>query len=185
MTEQNQQAKDAQFMIQRIYVKDISFETSNTPAVFQQKWEPELSLDLNTEHNKIEENIYDVALTVTATVKNQGETAFLCEVKQAGIFTIQGAAEEQLNHLLGSFCPNILFPVKQLRLKSFVAAFLSLYWHPLILMHCTCSKWKKRKKRLKKVLENLHTKLLKPNNSAPMLLIGAKSDNNFDKTQYE
>tara|TARA_Y100000588_G_C14198706_1_gene901451 strand:+ start:1012 stop:1491 length:480 start_codon:yes stop_codon:yes gene_type:complete len=110
MTEQNQQAKDAQFMIQRIYVKDISFETSNTPAVFQQKWEPELSLDLNTEHNKIEENIYDVALTVTATVKNQGETAFLCEVKQAGIFTIQGAAEEQLNHLLGSFCPNILFP---------------------------------------------------------------------------
>ena len=110
MTEQNQQAQDAQFMIQRIYVKDLSFETSNTPAVFQQKWEPELSLDLNTEHNKIDENVYDVALTVTATVKNQGETAFLCEVKQAGIFTIQGAAQEQLDHLLGSFCPNILFP---------------------------------------------------------------------------
>lgn len=110
MTEQNQQAQDAQFMIQRIYVKDLSFETSNTPAVFQQKWEPELSLDLNTEHNKIDEHVYDVALTVTATVKNQGETAFLCEVKQAGIFTIQGAAQEQLDHLLGSFCPNILFP---------------------------------------------------------------------------
>ena len=108
--QQAQQAQDAQFMIQRIYVKDLSFETSNTPAVFQQKWEPELSLDLNTDHNKIEDNVYDVALTVTATVKNQGETAFLCEVKQAGIFTIQGAAQEQLDHLLGSFCPNILFP---------------------------------------------------------------------------
>jgi preprotein translocase subunit SecB len=103
-------AQDAQFMIQRVYVKDLSFETTNTPAVFQQKWEPELSLDLNTQHTNLDEGVYEVALTVTATVKNQGATAFLCEVKQAGIFTIQGAPEQQLEHLLGSFCPNILFP---------------------------------------------------------------------------
>jgi len=119
MTEQNtseknnseqQAAAEAQFMIQRIYVKDLSFETHNTPAVFQQKWEPEMSLDLNSEHTLLEKGVYEVTLTVTATVKNQDATAFLVEVKQAGIFTIQGAPAEQLDHLLGSFCPSILFP---------------------------------------------------------------------------
>lgn len=101
---------EAQFMIQRVYVKDSSFETPNTPGVFQQQWEPELSLDLNTHNNQLEKDVYEVVLTVTATVKNQNAIAFLAEVKQAGIFTIQGAPADQLDHLLGSFCPNILFP---------------------------------------------------------------------------
>ena len=101
---------EVQFMIQRIYVKDLSFETTNAPAVFQQHWEPELLLDLNTRNTKIDEGVYEVVLTVTATVKNQKETAFLVEVHQAGIFTAKGATEAQLDHLLGSFCPNILFP---------------------------------------------------------------------------
>ena len=113
MTEQiaqEPQASEAQFMIQRVYIKNLSFETTNTPAIFQQKWDPELSLDLNTQHTKLDEGVYEVSLTVTATVKNQGTTAFLVEVQQAGIFTIQGPQPEQLDHLLGSFCPNILFP---------------------------------------------------------------------------
>ncbi len=113
MTEQannEAQASETQFMIQRIYVKDLSFETINTPAIFQQRWEPELSLDLNTKNTSLEENVYEVVLTVTATVKNQNTTAFLVEIQQAGIFTIQGAVSQQLDHLLGSFCPNILFP---------------------------------------------------------------------------
>lgn len=105
-----EQQNEAQFMIQRIYVKDLSFETPNTPAVFQQQWEPELNLDLNTSSTLLEENVYEVVLTVTATVNNNKSTAFLVEVKQAGIFTIQGAPKEQLDHLLGSFCPSILFP---------------------------------------------------------------------------
>jgi preprotein translocase subunit SecB len=109
-TNNEQQSSEAQFMVQRIYVKDLSFETKNTPAIFQQRWEPELSLDLNTQHTVLEENVYEVVLSVTATVKNQNATAFLIEVQQAGIFTIQGAPEAQLGHLLGSFCPNILFP---------------------------------------------------------------------------
>lgn len=104
------QQDEAQFMIQRVYVKDSSFETPNTPAVFQQQWEPELSLDLNTQHVELEKGVYEVVLTVTATVKNQNAVAFLAEVKQAGIFTIQGAPADQLDHLLGSFCPSILFP---------------------------------------------------------------------------
>jgi len=113
MSEQNnapQNANETQFMIQRVYVKDLSYETPNTPAVFQQQWEPELTLDLNTSHTLLENGVYEVVLTVTATVANQKATAFLVEVKQAGIFTIQNAPENQLEHLLNSFCPNILFP---------------------------------------------------------------------------
>ena len=113
MTEQTnieQQAPETQFMIQRIYVKGLSFETTNTPAVFQQRWEPELSLDLNTQHTLLDAGVYEVVLTVTATVKNQAATAFLIEIQQAGIFTIQGAETQQLDHLLGSFCPTVLFP---------------------------------------------------------------------------
>lgn len=113
MTEQistEQQNDEAQFMIQRIYVKDLSYETPNTPAVFQQQWEPELNLDLNTTSTQLENGVFEVVLTVTATVANQKTTAFLVEVKQAGIFTIQGAATNQLDHLLNSFCPSILFP---------------------------------------------------------------------------
>ncbi len=113
MTEQintEQQNDEAQFMIQRIYVKDLSYETPNTPAVFQQQWEPELNLDLNTTSTQLEAGVFEVVLTVTATVANKKTTAFLVEVKQAGIFTIQGAATNQLEHLLNSFCPSILFP---------------------------------------------------------------------------
>jgi preprotein translocase subunit SecB len=115
-----QQADEAQFMVQRIYVKDSSFETPNTPAVFQQQWEPELTLDLNTQNVQLEKDVYEVVLTITATVKNQNATAFLVEVKQAGIFTIQGAPGEQLDHLLGSFCPSILFPYARETITSHV-----------------------------------------------------------------
>jgi len=114
----NLQNNDAQFMIQRIYMKDSSFETPNTPAVFQQQWQPELTLDLNTDHNKLDENVYEVILSVTATVKNENAVAFLVEIKQAGIFTIQGAPDEQLEHLLGSFCPSILFPYAREEITS-------------------------------------------------------------------
>ncbi|MCA0403298.1 MAG: protein-export chaperone SecB [Proteobacteria bacterium] len=121
MSEQNTSEQlDAQFMIQRVYVKDSSFETPNTPAVFQQQWEPELSLDVNNSHTLLEENVYEVVLTLTATVKNQNAVAFLAEVKQAGIFTIQGAPAEQLAHLLGSFCPSILFPYARETITSHV-----------------------------------------------------------------
>lgn len=110
-TNNTQNQEDSpQFVIQRVYVKDTSFEAPSTPAIFQKEWQPELSLELNFEHKLLEPSIYEVILTVTATVKNAGEFAFLAEVKQAGIFTIHGIVNEQLNHILGSFCPSILFP---------------------------------------------------------------------------
>jgi len=100
----------AQFAIQRIYTKDISFETPNSPAVFQKDWKPEIQLDLDTKSNKLAEDTYEVILSVTVTATVEGQTAFLAEVQQAGIFSIGNLPETQLAHTIGAFCPTTLFP---------------------------------------------------------------------------
>lgn len=112
MTDENTQAEQQgpQFLIQRIYTKDISFETPNSPAVFTDKWEPQVNIDLNTGSNKIGDKIYEVVLSVTVTVKIEDKTAYLAEVKQAGIFTVDGFNEQDLGGMLHSYCPNLLFP---------------------------------------------------------------------------
>lgn len=116
MTEENQnlgaeqQAEGPQFAVQRIYVKDVSFETPNSPAIFQKEWTPEVKLDLDTRSNKLEDGVFEVVLSVTVHATIGEETAFLCEVQQAGIFAIGVANEGQLAHMLGAFCPNVLFP---------------------------------------------------------------------------
>lgn len=99
-----------QFAIQRVYTKDISFETPNSPAIFQKEWKPELKLDLDTKSSKLSEDTYEVVLSLTVTATVEGQTAFLAEVQQAGIFTIGNLPEAQLAHTIGAFCPNTLFP---------------------------------------------------------------------------
>ena len=99
-----------QFAIQRIYLKDVSLETPNSPQVFTEKWEPEVNVDLNTNGEVLGDNVYEVTLTLTVTAKQQDKTAYLVEVHQAGIFSIAGFEQDELHHMLGSFCPNILFP---------------------------------------------------------------------------
>lgn len=106
MSEQQEQ----QFIIQRIYVKDVSFEAPNSPGIFTQEWNPDTNLDLNTKVNTLTNDNYEVELFITITVKSDDKTAFLVEVKQAGVFFIQGYGQEQINHLLAAYCPNILFP---------------------------------------------------------------------------
>jgi len=103
-------SQEPQFAVQRIYLKDLSFETHNTPKIFTEEWQPELNLELHTNSNEIEPGVYEVILTVTVTVKNKDKPAFLVEVAQAGIFTLHGFPTEQIEPLLGSFCPNLLFP---------------------------------------------------------------------------
>jgi preprotein translocase subunit SecB len=98
------------FEIQRIYTKDLSYEAPNTPHTFVDEWKPEVQLNLETKSNRIQENMHEVVLSVTATVTSSGKSAFLIEVHQAGIFMISGVPSEQLRQMLGSFCPNILFP---------------------------------------------------------------------------
>ena len=105
-----QQGGNQQFAIQKIYIKDVSFESPNSPAMFTKEWQPEVNLDMNTNTQSLSEGVFEVVLSLTATVKNADQTAFLIEVQQAGIFTISGFAENDMGHMLGSFCPNILFP---------------------------------------------------------------------------
>ena len=108
---QDASAEEQQFIIERVYVKDISFEAPNSPAVFTQDWEPDTNLNLNTKVNDLGDNHYEVELHVTVSVKGKDEkTAFLVEVVQAGAFMIKGYPAEQLNHLLASYCPSNLFP---------------------------------------------------------------------------
>ena len=115
MTEQNNAAaaeeqQGPQFNIQRIYTKDVSFETPNSPAIFQKEWTPEVKLDMDTRSAKLDEGVYEVVLALTVTASLGEETAFLCEIQQAGIFSIGELEELQMAHMLGAFCPNILFP---------------------------------------------------------------------------
>lgn len=98
------------FTIQRIYVKDISFETPHAPEIFREEWKPEVNVDLQTKTNRLEETIYEIALHLTVTVKMGDKVAFLVEVNQAGIFTLKGFPNDQLSHAIGSLCPNILYP---------------------------------------------------------------------------
>lgn len=98
------------FEIQRIYVKDISFEAPNTPHTFIEDWKPEVALNLESKSNRIQDNQHEVILSITATVTTSKKTAFLIEVHQAGLFAISGFPNDQLHQMLGSFCPNILFP---------------------------------------------------------------------------
>jgi preprotein translocase subunit SecB len=100
-----------QFALQRIYVKDLSFEVPNAPKVFLAAWQPEINIDLSTQASRLEDGKnYEVILSLTVTVKNDNAPAFLVEVKQAGIFLIDGVPEAQLGQLLGAYCPNLLFP---------------------------------------------------------------------------
>lgn len=108
MSEQNN--PEVNFQIQRIYTKDISFEAPNSPLIFQQEWQPEVKLDIDSSSNKLADNLYEVVLRTTVTATVNEETAFLCEVQQAGIFIISGFDDEQLAHCFGAYCPNILFP---------------------------------------------------------------------------
>ncbi len=99
-----------QFALQRIYVKDLSFESPNSPLVFQEQWKPEVNLDLNTSHSKVSDNQYEVVLSLTVTAKVGEKVAYIVEIQQAGVFLVQGIEGVQLGQMLGAYCPTILFP---------------------------------------------------------------------------
>lgn len=109
MSEQEQ--NQGQFALQRIYVKDLSFEAPGAPKAFLAPWQPEVNVELATQTSRLEDGKnYEVVLSLTVTVKNDNATAFLVEVKQAGIFLIEGVPEAQLAQILGAYCPNLIFP---------------------------------------------------------------------------
>jgi preprotein translocase subunit SecB len=105
-----QQKPQPVFALQKIYVKDISFETPNSPTIFTEKWEPAVNMELHTTANLLAEQVHEVVLRVTITAKLGENVAYLAEVNQAGVFTVAGYAAPERDHRLAVVCPNILFP---------------------------------------------------------------------------
>lgn len=107
---QTSNPEQPQLDIQKIYIKDMSFESPHSPKVFAGEWKPDVNVNLGSSATKLDDSVHEVVLDITVTASHDEETAFLVEVKQAGVFTLRGFNEQQLGHALGSFCPNVLFP---------------------------------------------------------------------------
>jgi preprotein translocase subunit SecB len=99
-----------QFAIQKIYLKDCSFEAPGAPDVFRQPWNPKVGVELDVRQKELGDNHYEVVVQVTVTAKADDKTLYLCEVQQAGVFAISGVEPAMLKTLLGSYCPATLFP---------------------------------------------------------------------------
>ncbi len=111
MAEENvAEAAEKQFAIQKLFIKDVSFETPNSPMIFLDKWEPEVEFNLNSNVTPLKDDMYDVTIVTTITVKVGEKTAYLAEVNQSGIFLVKGFSDQEKGPMLGSYCPNVLFP---------------------------------------------------------------------------
>lgn len=114
------QPVNPQFALQRIYTKDLSFELPLGPKVFTRQWNPQVKVDMNTKSDRVQDDIFEVVLTITVTAKLGEETAFLVEVQQAGLFLVRGLEGEQLRQVMMVMCPNILFPYARETVDSLV-----------------------------------------------------------------
>jgi preprotein translocase subunit SecB len=122
MADNEQQPADRQIGIQKIYVKDFSFESPKTPQVFgQSDWNPKTDLNLRSSHTTIADDHHEVVLTITIEARQNEETVFLVELHQAGLFNIAGYSEEEFKAIVGSFCPNILYPYAREAISGVVA----------------------------------------------------------------
>ena len=115
-------APSAELSIQKIYVKDSSFEVPGAPAIFQEAGQPQVQLNLAQKVANFAENTYEVVLTVTVTCKIGEKTAYLAEVQQAGVFGMRGFPEGDLRAVLATYCPNTLFPYARQAITNMVLA---------------------------------------------------------------
>ena len=118
MAEEQQQA---QFQLQKLYVKDVSFEVPNSPQVFQEKGQVEIKMNLAQRVENLAEGVHEVVLTVTVTASQGEKNAYLVEVQQAGIFTISGLNEQATHAALNTLCPHTLFPYARRSITDLVA----------------------------------------------------------------
>jgi preprotein translocase subunit SecB len=117
-------APQQNFGVQRIYLKDASFETPLGVEAFTQEFQPKINLDLNTKNKRLDDQHFEVVLSLTINAVfgdgDNAKTAFLVEVQQAGIFVLDGFEPAQAHQTLGTVCPNILFPYAREAVDSFV-----------------------------------------------------------------
>ena len=106
----DEQQTQRQFLVQRIYTKDISFEAPHSPQIFQENWSPEIKVGLGSETKKIDDSNFELVLKVSVEAKQGDRTVFLVEVQQGGLFLIRGFSAEETDALMGVAAPNLLFP---------------------------------------------------------------------------
>ena len=111
MTDEQATDGDKRLSIAKIYIKDFSFESPQTPKIFKAgEWSPQTNLNLRSSHSAVDDNLHEVVLTITVDAKEGDNTVFLVELHQAGLFEVSGYGQDELGAIIGSFCPNILFP---------------------------------------------------------------------------
>lgn len=121
MSEQTPETQNLQLQIHKLYVKEASFEIPEGANTFRKDWAPQLNVDLQTQSKPLaEKNTHNVVLTVKCTVSNQGSTAFIVEIQQAGIFEIGLEQGDALHRVLGTFCPNLLYPYAREAISALV-----------------------------------------------------------------
>jgi preprotein translocase subunit SecB len=122
MAEQDDRPAEKKISIQKIYLKDFSFESPQTPQVFTEgKWDPKTNLNLRSTHSAGTSDFHEVVLTITVETKHEDKTLFLIELQQAGLFQIAGYNEQEFGAVVGSFCPNLLFPYAREAISGIVS----------------------------------------------------------------
>lgn len=122
MADQDNNPAEKKISIQKIYLKDFSFESPQTPQVFTQgKWEPKTNLNLRSTHSAGDGEFHEVVLTITVETKHEDKTLFLIELQQAGLFHIAGYSGQEFAAVVGSFCPNLLFPYAREAISGIVS----------------------------------------------------------------
>ena len=116
-----QQENSPAIQTQKIYIKDISFETPNSPGIFTREWKPTVKLDLGHRFTELPDGLFEVVLSLTATVEIEGQTAYLAEVQQAGIFYLHGFDAERLHRIVNVNCPNQLYPYAVFAISDIVS----------------------------------------------------------------
>ena len=112
----------AQIVLQKLYAKDVSFEAPGAPQIFQEEGQTNLQLNMSQKVGTLAENVYEVVLTITLTCTLGEKTAYLAEVQQAGVFTISGFDARNLDAVLGTYCPNTLFPYARQMVSDLIQA---------------------------------------------------------------
>lgn len=113
-------AAGAQLSLQKVYIKDASFEVPGAPHIFQEQGQPQVQLNLQQQVGTLDENVYEVVLTVTVTCKLADKTAYLAEVQQAGVFGLAGFDPTNRDMVLATFCPNVLYPYARTAVSNMI-----------------------------------------------------------------
>jgi preprotein translocase subunit SecB len=126
-------ATQAQFTVEKIYVKDVSFEAPNAPHIFSEQGQPQLNMNLNQKVARLNAQVFEVVLGVTLTCTLGEKTVYLAEVEQAGIFGLAGFDDRTLDMMLGTYCPNVLFPYVRQSISDLITngGFPPFYMQPI------------------------------------------------------